>query len=73
MASGSYWQVYVQCPFYKQDDGKGRLDCEGVGNACSLSQSFLSKDDFQKWLQELCCQGYHKCRLYRIIMEKYEE
>ena len=73
MASGSYWQVYVQCPFYKQDDGKSKLDCEGVGNACSLSQSFAFKNDLLKWLQELCFQNYHGCKLYRMIMEKYEE
>ena len=36
MSTGSYEQVYVQCPFYQSDDGRLQIRCEGFGMARSL-------------------------------------
>ena len=30
MASGSYRQVYVVCPYYVTDNGRDRIVCEGL-------------------------------------------
>ena len=73
MASGSYWQVWVQCPFYKRDNSKDCLVCEGVGDARTLTQVFDSRDALKKYMQAYCWERYKSCPLYRMIMEKYED
>ena len=73
MSSGSYWQVDVQCPFYRSDDGKNRIVCEGIGNSSNLSLYFQKKCDFEIQMRVFCCQHYTKCEVYRMLMEKYEE
>ena len=39
MASGSFRQVDVQCPFFMSDDGRQCIVCEGFGDARSLIQT----------------------------------
>ena len=73
MSSGSYWQVYVRCPFYQSDDGKNRIVCEGVVADSTLSQYFRKRCDLQTQMRVFCCEHYKKCELYRMIIEKYEE
>lgn len=73
MSSGSYWQVYVRCPFYQSDDGKNRIVCEGIGNSSNLSLYFRSKCDYETQIQVFCCKHYKKCEVHRMLMEKYQE
>ncbi len=73
MSSGSYWQVYVQCPFYRSDDGRTRIVCEGVGNSKNLSLFFQKKCDFETQMRVFCCDHCKKCEVHRMLMEKYEE
>lgn len=73
MSSGSYWQVYVRCPFYKSDDAKQKLVCEGITEESNLSQHFRSKHGLETQLQVFCCEHYTKCEIYRMLIEKYEE
>ena len=73
MSSGSYWQAYVQCPFYRHDDGRQRITCEGVTDDSSLAMLFREKKGYLTQMTVFCCQNYTKCELYRLLMEKYEE
>lgn len=74
MASGSFNQIYVQCPFYKRDDGMRRVICEGIIDNSSISISYMSKGDFKKQLEVFCCEHFKKCEVYNMIMKtKYEE
>lgn len=73
MASGSFKQVDVQCPFYIVDDGKSFVSCEGPGRARKITQVFRNRKDFEEHLQEKCNQINPECRLYDWIMEKYKE
>lgn len=74
MPSGSYKQVYVRCPFYKEDDGKLCIICEGFGCSRHLKQSFYNKADYERQIMTFCCQHYQKCEAYRLLMEtKYDE
>ena len=74
MASGSYWQAYVQCPFYRQDDGRARVHCEWMINGATVSINFQSRRDFKNQMTVFCCEHYTKCEIYRMLMEnKYEE
>lgn len=73
MPSGSFRQIDVQCPFYKHDDGKRRITCEGLVDRSSLSLTYLSKKDYEIQIETFCCEHYKKCEVYRMLMEKYEE
>ena len=73
MSSGSYKQVYVRCPFYKQDDGKQRIVCEGPTDGCNLSLSYSRKADFETQITVFCCEHYEKCEVYRMLMDKYQD
>ena len=43
MPSGSFKQADVQCPFYKFDDGKRRITCEGIIEDSSLALIYHNK------------------------------
>ena len=72
MASGSYRQVDVQCPFYKHDDGKQRITCEGIVDDSSIALLYHRKADYEMQITSYCCEHYKKCEIYRILMDKYE-
>ena len=71
--SGSYRQVYVQCPFYKFDDGKQRITCEGIIDDSSLALIYQKKADYETQIVQFCCKHYENCEVYRLLMEKYKE
>ena len=73
MPSGSFKQVDVQCPFYKSDDGKQKIVCEGFGNALNLTQSYTYKAEYERQMEVFCCRSYRKCEVYRLLMDtKYD-
>lgn len=45
MPSG-YKKADVQCPFYKYDDGKRRITCEGITEDSSLALIYHNKRDY---------------------------
>lgn len=73
MSSGSYHQVHVQCPFYKFDDGKRRITCEGLVDDSSLALIYHRKADFDKQISIFCCRHYTRCEVYGMLMQKYQE
>lgn len=73
MSSGSYWQVYVGCPFYRSDDGKNKIVCEGITESSNLSQHFYSKNSFETQMKVFCCKHYTKCEVYQMLLSKYED
>jgi hypothetical protein len=77
MPSGSFKQADVLCPFYKYDDGKRCITCEGlVGDKddSSLALIYHSKRDYEAQIDVFCCEHYLKCEIYRMLMAaKYEE
>ena len=72
MPSGSYKQADVQCPFYKHDDGRNRITCEGLVDNSSLVLTYLRKRDLQAQMDIFCCDHYLKCEVNRMLMEKYQ-
>lgn len=71
MSSGSYKQVYVRCPFYRTDDGKNRISCEGIGEGSTLTSYYRSHPEYEKQMDIFCSLHYSKCEIARAIMEKY--
>ena len=73
MPSGSFMQAYVLCPFYKYDDGKRRITCEGIVEDSSLAITFRDKADFNTQVAIFCCKNYKNCEVFRMLEEKYKE
>lgn len=72
MASGSYHQVNVECPFYKRDDGKRRIICEGILDDSTLTME-MKRLDFDMYIREYCSKRYICCEVYRMLMDKYPD
>ena len=73
MPSGSYKQADVKCPFYKHDDGRRRITCEGIIADSSLALIYRRNSDYVTQIGVFCCEHYINCEIYRLLMEKYEE
>lgn len=73
MPSGSYKQAYVQCPFYKFDDGRRRITCEGIIDGSSLALIYHNRQDYEIQIDVYCCKHYKKCEVYRLLIEKYDK
>lgn len=73
MPSGSYRQVFVQCPFYKFDDGKRRITCEGIIEDSSLALIYHNRQDYETQIDVFCCKNYEKCEVYRLLIDKYDK
>ena len=68
MSTGSYEQVYVQCPFYQSDDGRLQIRCEGFGMARSLLLIYARTKHFKNRMKYKCCDNYQSCEIYRQLM-----
>ena len=73
IGSGSYVQKFVLCPFYKRDDGKRRIICEGIIEDSSICLTYRYDKLYRKQLEVFCCKEYQKCEVYRMLLEKYKE
>ncbi len=61
----------VKCPFYltHQEDQR-RIKCEGPIKFTSTQLTFW-KNQKEQYLKRFCCQNYSKCRIYKMLTEKY--
>lgn len=73
MPSGSFKQSDVICPFYKYDDGKRKITCEGITERSSVTLMFRDKTDYEKQISVFCCAKYRNCEIYGALITKYEE
>lgn len=69
--SGSYAQVNVRCPFYRRDDGKLCVKCEGVDGESGLTLRFAQKSRWERYMGNYCCGDYETCPLYKAVEQKY--
>ena len=74
MPTGSFWQAYVKCPFFKCDNGNNRITCEGLVDRSSIILAYRRKTDFKIQITAYCCRNFEKCELYSLLMKsKYQE
>lgn len=59
----------VRCPFYRFDDGKISIGCEGVTGGSRLTLHFQKRQEWMQQMQIFCECRYECCEVYRIIME----
>lgn len=69
--TGSYISPYVKCPFYKRDIPGRSITCEGIIDESSVSLSFGIKSDWREYVQNLCCESFEQCWVYKMIYQKY--
>ena len=67
----SWHDVDIRCPFYRQDDGKREILCEGICDGCNVNLSFVRKNDFMIQLRTFCMKHFERCEVYHAAMEKY--
>lgn len=73
MSSGSYWQVYVRCPYYTSDNGKDRIVCEGITRGASLSSFYQRRESYKQQMERFCAGDYWNCPICAALDEKYRE
>lgn len=73
MPSGSrQMKLHARCPFYRSDDGKQKIICEGIVDDSTITLRYKFKADFDKQTIAFCCQHYKKCEIYRMLVrDKY--
>lgn len=73
MASGTFRQVYVRCPFYRFDEVK-KINCEGIAAGSSFTTTYKRKTDCDQQMDLFCCGKYENCEICRMLMDaKYRE
>jgi len=73
MPSGSFRQVHIKCPYYIYDNGKDRIQCEGVIPNTQLQSRFDTKADYDRQILSYCCASYWNCAICAANDNKYEE
>lgn len=74
MSSGSYIQRYVRCPFFRKDDGKTMIFCEGLMERNTITLRYDRKSDWRIQMETFCCCHYERCEVFRMVMDtRYPE
>lgn len=71
--STSWNAFYAKCPFFRTDDGRNQITCEGITDSCTFSLRFTKKSDYEKQMEVFCMEKYENCEVYRMIESQYEE
>lgn len=69
----SWAEAYVQCPFYKYDDGKRAITCEGAIDGAINRSLFTTQKKQRNQLEKYCCKLYFACPVYQMLKKKYED
>jgi hypothetical protein len=64
----------VKCPFFQNDDGRRRINCEGITDQSITAVIFRTRGGYGTQIRVFCCENYKKCEIYRMLMaNKYDE
>ncbi len=64
---------YVKCPFFKTDDGRSVIVCEGICDGCNVKLAFDRKKDFEIHVETFCKNYFERCEIHNVVMKKYED
>ena len=69
---GDYGEdVLVKCPFYlERQRDKYRIKCEGPVKKSSTQLTFIGDKNW--YIRKYCRADYTRCRVYRMLCEKYD-
>jgi hypothetical protein len=63
----------VKCPFFRNDDGRRRINCEGITDQSITAVIFRTRGGYNTQIRVFCCEHYKKCEIYRMLMAKYDD
>lgn len=69
----SWESVHAQCPFYKYDDGKKGITCEGCTEGCITRTLFTTAEGRKAHMKAFCCRRYKDCPIFQMVGRKYEK
>ena len=70
---GSYKQVNVKCPYYRSDNGRDRIICEGLLPGTSLQSWYERREHYRAHMRAYCTGKYWDCPICAALDEKYRE
>lgn len=72
--SKNWMEAYTKCPFYICEY-KRSITCEGFEDGMESNMNkFKTEEEKSNFVKQYCCSmNYEKCKLCRMIMEKYKE
>lgn len=62
--------VNTLCPFYISED-RFRISCEGITDGSTVRLFFSTRAGKQEYKDKYCNKKYCKCKIHKILMEKY--
>lgn len=64
----------AKCPFFQYVKRQNkRIVCEGITDRSCISQTYETMMDYERKFEFTCCKDYEKCRIYKLLMEKYAD
>ena len=75
----NYQDSWVKCPFYREHQSEDVIVCEGVESRMNIEHTFAyrskekRKQKRDEYLNKYCCDDYKECRIYRTLMQKYDD
>lgn len=73
MPSGSFKQADVKCPYYRTDNGKNRIDCDGLIPDSVMHSYFFMRSEYKMQMSIFCCGAYWNCEICTALDNKYRE
>lgn len=73
MPSGSFRQADIRCPYYKWDNGKNRISCEGIIPDSQIQNFFRRPTDLSAQVRVFCTGCYEKCEVAAVLEQRYKE
>ena len=73
MPSGSFRQADIRCPYYKWDNGKNRISCEGIIPDSQIQNFFRRPTDLAAQVRVFCTGCYEKCEVAAGLEKRYKE
>ena len=71
MPSGSFRQADIRCPYYKWDNGKNRISCEGIIPDSQIQNR--RPTDLAAQVRIFCTGCYEKCEVAAVLEQRYKE
>ena len=69
-----YVSAEAICPFYKHEDLRHqKICCEGIEKGSTTHVVFGDSKKQKRYRIQHCNSSYKQCRLYAMLMGKYEE
>ena len=67
MPEGSYWKSRVKCPYYRNDNGKNVIECEGLTPGAHMKSIYRRQKSFLCQIEKFCSERYWCCEICEAL------